>query len=251
MKMEKDLEEKLRYLRLSELLSGWDETMAQAKDKSPTYTAFTKQLIDREITAKRERARLQRLHRSKIEENYLIETYPFDRQPGIAKKKILEIFDSMNYLRKKQNVIFVGPTGVGKSGLATSLLIHAINSGSTGRFITFPDLLDELYRSAADHCEKKVIRKFLAYGCLVVDELGYIEIDPHQAGLFFTLMKQRHKKSTTIVTTQLGFKEWSGFLKNSQLTAALIDRLTENCQLVNMSKCISIRENGPTDPKSG
>lgn len=249
--MDKELEEKLRYLRLSELLSGWDETMAQAKDKSPTYTSFTKQLIDREVTAKKERARLQRLNRSKIEGNYLIETYPFERQPGIAKKKILELFDSMNYLRKKQNVIFVGPTGVGKSGLATALLIHAINNGSTGRFITFPDLLDELYRSAADHSEKKVIRKFLAYECLVVDEMGYLEIDPHQAGLFFTLMKQRHKKATTVVTTQLGFKEWSGFLKNPQLTAALVDRLTENSQLVNMSKCVSIRDNGPVDSKSG
>jgi len=248
--MDKDLEEKLRYLRLTELLSSWDEVMAQAKDKGPSYTVFTKQMVDRESVAKRERARLQRLRRSKIEENYLIETYPFERQPGISKKKIMDPFDSMNYLKKRQNIIFIGPTGVGKTGLATAMLIHAINYGATGRFITFPALLDELYRSAADHSEKKVIRKFLAYEVLVVDEMGYIEIDPHQAGLFFTLMKQRHKKATTIVTTQLGFKEWSGFLKNSQLTVALIDRLTENSQLINMSQCSSIRDNRLLDPKS-
>ncbi|NDF13256.1 MAG: hypothetical protein EB060_10650 [Proteobacteria bacterium] len=248
--MDKDLEAKLKYLRLTELLESWDELMAQAKEKGPTYPAFTKQMIDLEITAKRERARQQRLRRSKPEEMYLIETYPFDRQPGVPKKKIIELFDSMNYLRKKQNVIFVGPTGVGKTGLATALMIHAINSGASGRFITFPALLDELYRSVADHSEKKVLKKFLSYEVLVVDELGYLEIDPQQAGLFFTLMKQRHKKATTIVTTQLGFKEWAGFLKNPHLTLALIDRLTENSQLINMGKCQSLRDNRSTDSKS-
>lgn len=248
--MDKDLEAKLRYLRMTELLTCWDDLMVQAKEKNPSYPAFTKQVIDREYSGRRERARLQRLRRAKYEELYLIETYPFDRQPGIAKKKVMDLFDSMNYISKKQNIIFIGPTGVGKSGLATAMLVHAINHGSTGRFITFPALLDELYRSAADHSEKKVLKKFLAYECLIVDELGYVEIDPHQAGLFFTLMKQRHKKTTTIVTTQLGFKEWSGFLKNSHLTAALIDRLTENSQLINMSKCVSLRDSQPIDPKS-
>jgi len=81
-----------------------------------------------------------------------------------------------------------------------------------------------------------------------VDEMGYVDIDPHQAGLFFTLMKKRHKKVTTILTTQLGFTDWTGFLKNPHLTAALIDRMTENSQIINMGKCVSIRETSvPTD----
>lgn len=249
--MDKEIEEKLRYLKLTELLNSWDDVMAQAKTKSLSYTAFIKQILERECTSKRERARLQRLQKAKIDELCLIETYPFDRQPGISKKKILDLFDSMNYIQKKQNVIFVGPTGVGKSGLATSLLVHAINRGVSGRFISFPDLLVELYQSSADHSEKKMLRKFMAYECLVIDEMGYVEIDPHQAGLFFTLMKRRHKKTTTIVTTQLGFKDWTGFLKNAHLTSALIDRITENAQLINMGKCVSIRESTPpSDHKS-
>ena len=129
------------------------------------------------------------------------------------------------------------------------MLIHAINRGATGRFITFPDLLDELYRSSADHSEKRVLKKYATYECLLVDELGYVEIDPHQAGLFFTLMKQRHKKTTTLITTQLGFKDWTGFLKNPHLTSALIDRLTENSQLVHMGKCVSLRESSPDNKK--
>ena len=245
--MEKDLEEKLRYLNLKELLTHWDETIVQAK-KDPSYTKFLNQIIDREYAAKRERARLHRIMSAKLEENYVIETFPFERQPGIAKKKIMELFDSMIYMTKKQNIIFMGPTGVGKTGLCTALLVHAINSGASGRFITFPDLLTELYQSSADHSEKKVLNRFLSYDCLLIDEMGYIEIDPHQAGLFFTLMKKRHKKQTTLITTQLGFSEWNGFLKNAHLTSALVGRITENSQLFNMNKCVSIREaTAPTD----
>jgi len=240
--MDNDLAEKMKYLRLIELARVWDETMSQAKEKNPSYTAFTKQIIDNEVSAKKERCRQIRIKKSKVESMYLFETYPFSLQPNLSKKKFSEILDSMTYMTKKQNVIFIGPTGVGKTGLATAMLIHAINKEFSGRFITFPDLLNELYKSSADHSEKKVLHKFLSYDCLIVDELGYVEIDPHQAGLFFTLMKQRHKKSTTIVTTQLGFKEWTGFLKNSHLTAALIDRLTENSQLINLGKCQSIRK---------
>lgn len=239
--MDKDLESNLNYLRLTELRSTWDEVLARAKRENPSYTGWLKQIIDAECRAKRERARMQRMRRAQIEEPFLIETYPFDRQPGLSKKRVLELFDSHSVLAAKKDVVFIGPTGVGKTGLGTALLIDAINKGHGGRFITFPDLLSELYRSAADHSEKKIMKKFTDYACLVIDEIGYIEINTDKAGFFFSLLKKRHKKSTTIITTQLGFKEWPGFLKNQQLTSALVDRLVSNAELINMNKCSSLR----------
>lgn len=247
--MDKELEERLKYLKLPDLFANWDETMATAKAKNPSYPGFTKSIIDKEYSVKKERARLLRLKRAQIEDPFVIETYPFDKQPNLSKKKILDLFDSKTYLSKKQNLVFIGPTGAGKTGISTSLLIHAINLGYTGRFVTFPDLLHELYGSVADHSEKKVLGRFMKYECLVIDELGYVDIDPNQAGLFFTLMKHRHKRSTTMITTQLGFKEWTAFLKNQHMAAALIDRLTENCQVLNLGKCTSIRETTPTETK--
>jgi len=110
--VDKELEEKLRYLNLKELLTHWDETITQAK-KDPSYTKFLKQIIDREYAAKKERSRLQRIMRAKIEEPYVIETFPWARQPGIARKKVMELFDSMAYMTKKQNIIFIGPTDPG------------------------------------------------------------------------------------------------------------------------------------------
>ena len=130
--MDKELEGKIKFLRLPELSASWDEVMSQAKEKNPSYTTFTKQIIDREIASKKEKIRQQRIRKSKAEGTYLFETYPFDLQPTLSKKKMAEVFESMTYITKKQNIIFIGPTGVGKTGLATAMMIHAINMGSTG-----------------------------------------------------------------------------------------------------------------------
>jgi len=78
-----------------------------------------------------------------------------------------------------------------------------------------------------------LIKTFSNYDCLLIDELGYVELEPVQVGLFFTLMQKRHKKKTTLITSNLGFEQWVSFLKNDHLTAALIDRLTEVSHIVN------------------
>jgi DNA replication protein DnaC len=101
--------------------------------------------------------------------------------------------------------------------------------------------VERLYQSVADHTESKVIKKFTAYDCLLIDEIGYVEVEPVQVGLFFTLMHKRHKRKPTLITSNLGFAQWSSFLKNDHLTAALIDRLTENSHVLNMKNCVSLR----------
>ena len=75
----------------------------------------------------------------------------------------------------------------------------------------------------------------------LVEEIGYVEVEPVQVGLFFTLMQRRHKKKPTLTTSNLGFSEWGSFLKNNHLTAALVDRLTENSHVINMKKCVTLR----------
>jgi DNA replication protein DnaC len=102
-------------------------------------------------------------------------------------------------------------------------------------------LLAELYASLADHSQTKVLRKYRSYDCLLIDEVGYVEIEPAQVGLFFTLMQKRHKTKTTLITSNLGYSDWGSFLKNAHLTAALIDRLTETTHAFNMKNCRTLR----------
>lgn len=239
--MDEQLVTKLKYLRLSGLLAGWHRYLDLAGKGNWSHARFLEYMINEEYQIKKENARKMRTQRAKIPENLVIETFPFSRQPKLKKKKIMGLYDGFDYMTKHRNIILLGPTGVGKTGLATGFLIHAIDNGYNGFFITFPELVERLYQSVADHSEAKVIKKFVSYDCLLIDELGYVEVEPVQVGLFFTLMHKRHKRKTTLITSNLGFSQWGSFLKNSQLTAALIDRLTESSHVLNMKNCVSLR----------
>ena len=184
---------------------------------------------------------MNRIKKAQIPEFWTKNTFPFHKQPRLNKKKVMEIYDSKNYITEYQNMIFIGPSGCGKTGLATSFLTHAIDEGCNGRFVSFIELIDDLYQSCADNSTKKVIKKYQSFDVLVIDEIGYCEPVNEQSGLFFELMKMRHQKKTTCITTQLGFDEWPGFIKNKHIIAALLDRITVNCAIFNLKKCISIR----------
>ena len=239
--MDEKIIEMLKYIRLWGLLANWDRYNELARKENFSHVKLLKYIITEEYKIKKENSRKMRLARAKIPEKFVMETFPFDRQQNLNKKKILNIYDSFDYMTKKQNVVWIGATGTGKTGLATSFLMQAINEGYTGRFILFPELIEMLYQSVADHSETTVINKFASYDCLLIDELGYVEVEPVQVGLFFTLMHKRHKKKTTLITSNLGFQQWTSFLKNDHLAAALIDRLTENSHVINMKDCVSLR----------
>ena len=239
--MNDELRPMLKYLRLGGLLENWDTYLEAARKGNFSHVRLLQHIIEQEYEIKKENSKRLRILRSKIPENYVMETFPFSRQPKLSRKKILALYDSFDYMTKSQNVIWIGPTGVGKTGLATTFLMHAIDHGYRGRFIAFPELTEILYRSVADHSEQRVMKAFLSYDCLLIDEVGYVEVEPVQVGLFFTLMHNRHKKKTTLITSNLGFSQWASFLRNDQLTAALIDRLTENSHVINMNKCASLR----------
>jgi len=239
--MNQELIETLKYLRLGGLLAHWDDYLKLAAEGRFSHARLLTHVLEEECRIKRENARQLRLKRARIPDPLVIETFPFERQPKLNKKKIMALYDSLGYMNQSQNLLWLGATGCGKTGLATSFLIHAIDQGHSGRYVLFADLIAELYRSVADHSEDKVLKKYLAFDCLQIDEIGYVEVEPVQVGLFFTLMHQRHKKKPTLITSNLGFAEWGSFLKNDHLTAALIDRLTENSHVINMKGCVSLR----------
>ena len=247
--MDDEVKQQLKYLRLAFLEERWDELIAESDRRQLSGPLFLKLVVEALYDAKVAHSRSARLTSAKIPDPWVMATYPFGKQPKLNKRKITTLHDSLDYMTKKQNIILVGPTGAGKTGLGTAFLIQAITEGHRGFFITFPNLISDLYRSIAAHQEERMLRSFASYDCLLIDEVGYVDIEPAQVGLFFRLMSMRHRLKTTIVTTNLGFQEWGAFLKNQQLTAALLDRLTENSHVVNMRNCTSIRPKPAyTDP---
>ena len=239
--MDEELRRILKHLRLGGLLADWDELLAEARRGRFSHERLLKHVLEAEYRGKSAHARLLRRKRAHIPEILEIETFPFARQPKLDRKKVMSLYDGFDYMTKRQNIVWLGPTGCGKTGLATGFLLQAIDRGYRGYFITFPELLAELYASLADHSEAKVLRKYAHYDCLLIDEVGYVEIEAVQVGLFFTLMQMRHKSKSTLITSNLGFSDWGSFLKNPQLTSALLDRLTANGHTINMKNCRSLR----------
>lgn len=240
--MNNDIDTYLKYLGLTNLRERWGTYLKDAATNKSSCQHLLTTIVTDEYNHALERRRSTRLKAACIPDVLVMETFPFERQAQLKKKTVMELYDSLRYIAESQVLLFIGPTGCGKTGLATSYLIHALNNEYRARFIDFKDLLRQLYASIADRSEKKVLKRFAAVDCLLIDEVGYTSLDRIQAGLFFDLMKMRHKKRCTIITSQLGFDEWGTFINDRHLTAAILDRITENCTVFNMSKCISIRK---------
>ena len=231
----------LKQLRLPGLLAHWEEYLALAARQRLSPERLLRHALEQESKIRGENACRLRLLRARIPELFVMETYPFPNQPKLDKKRILALYDGFEFMSRNQNLIWLGPTGCGKTGLATAFLVQAIHRGHTGRHVLFAELIAELFRSLADHSQERVLKRYLSYDCLLIDEVGYVEVEPAQVGLFFTLMHKRHRRKPSLITSNLGFAEWRSFLKNDHLTVALIDRLTENSHVINMKNCVSLR----------
>ena len=200
--MNDELIKMLKYLRLAGLLENWDRYLGVGRKQNFSHVRLLQYIIEQEYKIKKENSRRLRIARAKIPEKYVMETFPFKRQPKLNRKKLLSLYDSFDYMSQNQNVIWIGPTGVGKTGLATAFLMHAIDHEYKGRFILFAELIEMLYQSVADHSEAKVMNTFVSYDCLLIDEVGYVQIEPVQVGLFFTMMKKKKAEKNNHVNNQ-------------------------------------------------
>lgn len=239
--MEEIIQNHLKSLKMKYLQVNWEQIFADAKKHQPSYHKFLCEILEKEFNLKKETARLARIQKANIPQPLVMETFPFDKQTRLKKKLVLDLYDSLRFITQKQELVLIGPTGCGKTGLATAFLLHAIDQGYNGLFIDFRKLVQKLYQAKGDHSEAKLLKSYQAFDIMLIDELGYAPLEKEQAGLFFDLMKARHGKTTTILTSQLGFDEWESFLQNKHLTAALLDRITVHCTVFNMKQCISIR----------
>jgi DNA replication protein DnaC len=164
-------------------------------------------------------------------EAWTLESFPFKKQPGVNVRQIRALAE-LGFLAKTENLVFIGPTGVGKTGLASALLLKALQNGHRGLFVRAQDLFDEMYASLADRSSRKLLNRLARVDLLVIDEMGYRNIRPEQSNIFFKLMEERYTRRSTIITTNLDYPEWHGFLGNKSLVEALLSRLRHHCHTI-------------------
>lgn len=190
-------------------------------------------LLSEETRHRQEKSLAYRIKQARLPWDWTLETFPFKRQPGVNTSQIRSLA-GLEFIKRAQNLVFIGPPGTGKTGLAIGLARKAALNGSRVRFYNAQDLLDELYASLADRTTSRLLNRLANYDLLVLDELGYLSIKPEQANAFFKLMEMRYSRKSTVITTNLVYEDWYDLFKRKSLVDALLDRLKHHCITINI-----------------
>jgi DNA replication protein DnaC len=234
MKRSDELDQLLKNLHLKRILEIYDEQIGAAEKEDLSYSELLTRLLRAQWHNRQETALAWRIKRANLPENWSLATFPFARQPGVSRKQIHTLAE-LDFVAKAENIVFVGPTAVGKTGLATGLLLKALENGYRCQFIRAQDLFDELYASFADRSSRKLLNRLVRLDVLLIDELGYVNVKAEQANIFFKLMEERYHRHSTIITTNLGYDEWRNFLGNPAMVDALLSRVRHFCHTIHIN----------------
>ena len=230
--MDDELEQLLKNLKLKRLLQIIERELEWAEEQSPSYTELLKRLLRQEYNAQQERFLEARIRRAKLPERWSLKTFPWEQQPGVARTTFEQLAE-LDFLPRGTNLVLIGPTGVGKTGLASGLLLEALYHGYRALFVKAQDLFDEMYTTLADRSSRKLLNRLARLDALLIDELGYLNLRPEQTNIFFKLMEERYAAGrSTIITTNLHYDEWYDFLGRKEMVAALLDRLRHRCNTI-------------------
>jgi DNA replication protein DnaC len=231
--MTEELDQLLKNLKLRRILEIYEEQLHAAEKDDISYSDFVTRLVRAQWQAKQEGALEWRIRRANLPERWTLETFPFARQPGVNRKQIRG-FAELEFIAKAENIVLVGKTGRGKTGLACGLLLKALENGYRCQFIRAQDLFDEMYASLADRSTRHLLKRLARLDLLLIDELGYLNLKPEQSNIFFKLMEERYRQHSTIITTNLVYDEWPNFLGSRPMVEALLSRLRHYCHTVDI-----------------
>ncbi len=220
-------------LKLDKIKEYYPNYVDIAIKNNKTLTEALLDLTKKEIEYRDERASQIQITVSAFPYRKELNDFDFDYQPSINKKEIMEL-NTLGFLERHENILFVGPSGVGKTHLATSIGITAAKKRYSVYFISCHDLITQLNKA---HFENKLdarIKHFCRYELLIIDEIGYLPVDKQGANLFFQLITKRYEKRSTIITTNQTFNKWGEVFSDNVLANAILDRLLHHSHVVNI-----------------
>jgi DNA replication protein DnaC len=223
-------------LRLPALQVQWSALAQRVADTQGSFADFLLAGLESERAARQERVRQALLKISSLPAIKSLEAYDFSFATGAPKAQIQELA-SLSFIERAENIVLLGPSGVGKSHLAMAFAYRAVMAGIKTRFITAADLMIQLAAAKAQGRLKGYFnRAILGPRLLVVDEMGYLPFGREEANLFFNVVAKRYERSSMILTSNLPFTQWASALADDQtLTAALLDRLLHHAHIVQIS----------------
>jgi DNA replication protein DnaC len=220
-----------KLLHLKYVAKQLPDLLGQARLHSLTYEAFLRRLLTLEIEGRKAAASQARSKAAKLPVRKTLEEFDFSFQPTISERLLWELAE-LSFLKTCTNVVFLGPPGVGKTHLALSLSVKALEAGFSVLFTTLADLAQELATVPHPSLVSKRLRRYLTVRLLVIDEIGYTRLSEEQANALFELVRDRYEQGSTILTSNTSFSEWGHLLGNEVLATALLDRLLHHAEVM-------------------
>lgn len=230
--MERLIENLIR-LRLIRIKDALLETIKTAEIESWSYLTLLDRLLEEEVAKKEQRRIESVLKLSGLPWVKTFDEFDFAFQPGINRQQIAGLFD-LSFLERKENIIFLGPPGVGKTHLSVALAVKACQAGSTIHFTTMADLIHKLRVDRETGKIGKSRRPYQWSNLVVVDEVGYTPIDREECNLFYQFVAMRYEKASTIISSNKAFDEWSELFHDPVIVTAILDRLLHHSVVVNI-----------------
>ena len=221
------LHSRLREFKLSGIYNNLDERLTYAKDKSLSYTELLELLLEDEYNNRKDNSYKKRYVRAKFPAYKIYEDFDFNFQPSIDKKLFNEVY-TCQFIKEKNNVVFIGDTGTGKTHLSIAIGIHALHKNAKVLFTSVTDMLYNLNAAKADNSYYKKLELYLEPSLLVLDELGFKKIPNYASDDFFTVISRRYEKGSTIITTNKTFEQWSDIFDDNVLASAILDRIVHH-----------------------
>lgn len=224
----------LDTLKLDKLVSFLPNYLDSIKNQDISIVDILYRLTEEEIKYRDERASKIQVSVAGFPFEKEMKDFDFSYQPGINKQQLLEL-ESLRFMEKKENILFVGSSGVGKTHLAVSIGIAAAKNRYLTYFISCHDLIMQLRKAHNENRLEQRLKQFCKYRLLIIDEIGYLPVDRDGANLFFQLIAKRYEQNSTIITTNQPFSKWGEVFSDNTLANAILDRLLHHSSVIKIT----------------
>lgn len=224
----------LQALHLKHVEKGLPDLMEQARMHSLTYDAFLRRFLTMEVEGRKLAAAHTRLKAAKLPVRKTLEEFNFAFQPSIDERQLWELAE-LSFVKTHQNVVFLGPPGVGKTHLAVALAVKALEADYSVLFTTLASLAEDLSSVPHPSLRRQRLRRYLTPRVLVIDEIGYTRLTTELSNSLFELVRDRYEKGAIILTSNTSFAEWGSLLNDEVLASALLDRLLHHVEVITIS----------------
>lgn len=223
----------LEALNMKNTLTIIDNYLEQAIHEKTNIVEILDHILSEEAQAKKKRAVDNQIQMSGFPFRKTLDMFDFSFQPSIDQSQIMELA-TMRFVENKENLVFLGTPGVGKTHLAVALGMIAAQNRYSTYYISCHNLISQLSKAHYENRLQERLKSFSKYKVLIIDEIGYLPLDINGANLFFQLITKRYEKNTTIFTSNKPFSSWNDVFSDITIASAILDRILHHCQIISI-----------------